>query len=187
MTVLQCIEYLGVITALLYLLLATKRLWIAWPFYIASSVFYLPVFWIATLYADAALQLYFIAVGIYGWKNWRAEAVDAVTTVSLPARQHVVILTGGAATIWILGSFLSRSAAGVYGYPDAFITVGSIVTSVLTARRVVEGWIYWIVINLVAVVVFSLKGLDPMTIALYGLYVVLSIRALLLWKSAQRL
>jgi nicotinamide mononucleotide transporter len=86
----------------------------------------------------------------------------------------------------IIGKELSSTAAGNLGYLDALVAVGSFMTTILTARKVVEGWWYWIVINILAVVLYTARGLDLVTIILYLTYAALSVRALLEWQQRLR-
>lgn len=183
MTGLEYIELAGTITALLYLLLVTHRYWISWVFYILSSILYVPVFWDANLYADAVLQLFFLGMGLYALLSWRKSDESSVSVIRWPFKNVViagtVILLGGAA----IGFFLSKTDAGGYAYFDATILVGSIITTILTAKKVYEGWWFWIAINCLATVIFGLKGLG-FTTWLYGLYVILSVRAMFHWRKA---
>lgn len=184
MTPLKLAELLGFATALAYLILVTKRRWIAWLFYIASSCLYAPVFWAANLYADAVLQLYFVVMGVYGWLAWKAEA-DEVTVVSMPARENLVMVLGIAGVSACVGYVLSFTRAGWFGYSDAFISIGSVTATYLTARKVLESWYYWIAIDTFAAVVFGMRALD-ITVWLYVVYTVLAVRALLMWRDVLR-
>ncbi len=181
---LKLIELLGVATALAYLVLVTQRRWIAWPFYIASSCFYTPVFWKAHLYADAILQLYFVGMGVYGWRTWRSET-EEVRVVSIPIRRNAFVAAAVLVAALVVGYALSLTRAGLFGYSDAFISIGSVVATYLTARKVLEGWYYWIVIDLIATLVFGMRDLD-ITVWLYLIYTVLSVRALLIWRKTIR-
>lgn len=181
---LKLIELLGVTTAIAYLVLVTKRRWIAWPFYIASSCFYTPVFWAANLYADAALQLYFVAMGVYGWLAWKAEASE-VAVVSMPIVRNLCIAASIVGASVCVGYALSFTRAGWYGYSDALISIGSVVATYLTARKVLQSWYYWIVIDVLATVVFGMRELD-ITVWLYGIYTLLAIRALIVWRAVLR-
>lgn len=184
MELLKLIELLGVATALTYLVLVTKRRWIAWPFYIASSCLYTPVFWAADLYADAALQLYFVVMGLYGWQVWKAEASE-VAVVSMPLSSALRIAAAIVGVSVCAGYALSFTRAGWFGYSDAFISIGSVVATYLTARKVLESWYYWIVIDLFATGVFGMRELD-ITVWLYLIYSLLAVRALLDWRAVFR-
>ncbi len=184
MELIKILELLGVATALAYLVLVTKRRWLAWPFYIASSCLYAPVFWSANLYADAALQVYFVVMGVYGWMSWKAEA-EEVSVVSSPIRRNLAVGAGILGVSALLGCVLSFTRAGAFGYSDAFISVGSIVATYLTARKVLESWFFWIVIDVVATIVFVMRELDS-TVWLYLLYSLLAVRAYFIWLRAMR-
>jgi len=183
MTSLQIAEHLGALLALLYLLLVTRRSWTAWPLYIASSCLYLPVFWYSHFYGDALLQFYFIGMGVYSWFKWKEEGAE-IKIVSWPVRYHCYVIFCLAVGTCLFGYGLSGTQAGNYGYFDAFITVASITTTVLTTWKVLEGWWYWIVTDLLATVIFWHRGFSFITVFLYVLYAVLSIRALLAWRRA---
>jgi len=181
---LSILEVLGVVTALVYLVVVTKRRWIAWPFYIASSCLYAPVFWHADLYADAVLQIYFVGMGVYAWMVWKGEAAQ-VRVASWPLRYNVAISIVIVMTAAVLGYLLSYTSAGWFGYADALITVGSVVATFVTARKVLQGWLYWVAIDIAAALVFALRGLE-VTVWLYAVYAVLAWRAFFVWREVSR-
>jgi nicotinamide mononucleotide transporter len=76
-----------------------------------------------------------------------------------------------------------HTEAGYYAFADAFLMVGSIVTTVLTVARVVENWWYWLAINITSVVLYGSKGIW-ITSCLAVLYSVLSIRGLIAWRRS---
>lgn len=179
------IEYAGALLAIAYLVLVTRRRWLAWPSYIASSLCYIPVFWSSRLYSNASLQVLFVAMGIWGWLSWRHQGAE-VALVRWPLKRHgmlVALLTAGVCGI---GSFVQHlSGVGYLAFADAFISVSSIVATVLTVLRVVENWWYWIAINVVCVIVYAWQGMLP-TCVLMALYAVLSLRGLIVWRRSFR-
>jgi nicotinamide mononucleotide transporter len=177
------LEIVAAATAVLYLLLITRRSWIAWPVYVASSLMYAPVFWSARLYGDAALQIYFVSVGLYAWRRW-SGAEGAIAIKRLGFGSHLWTVGWWLVTAAVLGLFLSSTPAGVLGYGDAFVTIGSIVATVLTARGVLENWLYWVAINGVATLTFGIRGLG-VTAILYGLYTALALRGFYAWRRAE--
>ena len=141
-----------------------------------------PVFWNASLYADAALQIFFIGMGVFALLSWRNTEDSTVEIVRWSLR-NVGYAAGGILLAGLtIGWFLSKTDAGGYAYFDSLIMVGSVVTTILTARKIYEGWWFWIVINCLATAIFALKGLE-VTAWLYGLFFVLSIRAMIHWKK----
>jgi nicotinamide mononucleotide transporter len=176
------LEIAGVTAAMLYLLLVSQRTWMAWPAYILSSCFYAPIFWRSQLYADAALQLFFVGMGVVGWRAWN-KFEGPVRVVSLSRHQHAktAACIAGATAVVGIGLFMWTSA-GFFAFPDAFLLVGSIGATILTVRRVVENWHYWIVINAVSVLLYASKGIW-LTCLLGLMYLCLSIRGLMMWRE----
>ncbi|MEY4700407.1 MAG: hypothetical protein RL326_594 [Pseudomonadota bacterium] len=176
------LEIAGVTTAMLYLLLVSQRSWMAWPAYILSSCLYAPFFWRSQLYADAALQFFFVGVGVAGWRAW-SKFNGPVEIVSLPRQKHLLTIVGILGATVILGMALfTWTQAGYYAFPDAFLLIGSVGATILTVRRVVENWHYWIVINAVSTLLYASKGIW-LTCILGLMYLCLSIRGLMMWKE----
>lgn len=179
------LEIAGVTAAMLYLLLVSQRTWMAWPAYIFSSCLYAPIFWRAQLYADAALQLFFVGMGIAGWRSW-TRFEGPVSVVSLPRQKHLITIAGIVCVTAIVGTALFIwTPAGYYAFPDAFLLIGSIGATMLTVRRIIENWHYWIVINTVSVLLYAWKGIW-LTCLLGLMYLCLSVRGLMMWKEESR-
>ena len=159
---------------------------LGWPLAIASSALYLLVFAQARLYGDAALQLLFIALALWGWWQWlRGSTADgsALTVRPLTARGRGAALFAFALLWPATGLLLKHGTDTDVPWWDAFPTAGSIVGQVLLARKHVENWIAWLLVNTVAVVLFAYKGLW-LTTLLYGLFALLSVIG---WRTWARL
>jgi nicotinamide mononucleotide transporter len=64
------IELLGAVTGLIYIYLEIKQnIWL-WPLGIVTSAFYIYVFFDSKFYADMGLQVYYLAISVYGWWHW---------------------------------------------------------------------------------------------------------------------
>jgi len=176
------VELLGALLAVLYLVFVTYRWRVAWVVCIASSLLYVPVFWSSQLYADAALQVYFVGMALYAWWSWSGRP-EEVSVVRWTAPRHMGIIVVWLIATFVVGVALRHTPAGIYAFPDAFISIGSVIATVLTARRVIENWWYWIVINALATAVFAMKGLS-LTALLYAAYAALSVRGLAAWREA---
>ena len=131
------VEILGALLAVLYLVFVTHRRRIAWVFSVASSLLYVPVFWSSRLYADAALQVYFVVMALYARWSWSGRPGE-VSVVRWTTPRHLRIIMVWLIATGLVGGALRHTPAGVFAFPDAFLSIGSVIATVLTARRVIE-------------------------------------------------
>jgi nicotinamide mononucleotide transporter len=177
------LEWLGVVLALGYLLLAVRQHVACWAFAIASSMVYLFVFARAALYMQAALQLFYVAMALYGWWAWRGGGSGAMLPVTRwPARRHFALLAVALALAIATGAWLDSSTAAVAAYADALITWGSVATTWLVARKVLENWLYWIVLDLGAAALYWSQGLAA-TAVLFLLYTGIAAHGYRRWRA----
>jgi nicotinamide mononucleotide transporter len=180
----SALELLAVALAIAYLLLAIRASAWCWPVALASSALYVYVFGGARLYMDAVLNLFFAAMAVYGWYEWRhgGPGHGSLPITRASARVHALALAAIAALTVASGSLLGRYTNQAWPYVDSFIAWSSVVTTWLTARKYLENWLYWILIDLIAVPVYLNRHLR-VTAMLFALYVVLAVVG---WRSWQR-
>ena len=167
-------------------LLIRRSVW-NYPFGIAMVSLYAVIFFDAKLYSETALQVFFFAIQIYGWLRWRElqnETGDIEVRWS-SARIAVVWLAVTAAAALGLGAAMERLTDAAAPYPDAFITAASVSAQVLLVLRRVESWIYWVVIDAVAIWLFHTRGLDA-TSALYAVFLIMASLGLWQWVQSAR-
>lgn len=158
---------------------------VAWPLAIAASLAYALLFADSRLYGEASLQLFFVAVSLWGWQQWlRGRGVDGqpLRVHRLTARQRLAIAAATLAAWPLLGLLLARITDTDVPYFDALPTVGSVTGQVLLARKALENWAVWLAVNLVSVALFASKGLW-LTALLYALFAALSVAG---WRAWQR-
>ncbi|HSV46670.1 MAG TPA: nicotinamide riboside transporter PnuC [Ramlibacter sp.] len=156
-----------------------------WPLAIASSLMYLAIFWRSKLYGDAALQVFFAVVALWGWFQWlrgvRADG-SALRVARLTQRGLLATLAAGAllwpATGWFLKTYTDTDVP----WWDAFPTAVSLVGQFLLGRKFVENWAVWIVVNVVSVGLFAYKELW-LTVGLYTVFIVLSVVGWRAWAD----
>lgn len=159
---------------------------LAWPLALISSLMYFGLFLDGKLYGEAGLQLVFAALALWGWWQWRFGrtrdgATLQVRRLGLRGLLTPVLLTLAA---WpLLGLFLDRVTDSPLPYWDAFPTVASLLGQWLLARKYEENWPTWIVVNLVSVVLFGLKGYW-LTVLLYAGFIPLSVMGWRAWRQA---
>jgi nicotinamide mononucleotide transporter len=179
------LETLAVVLGIGYLLLAMLESSLCWYCAFCSAALYVWISGDVSLYMASALNVYFMAMAIYGWLQWQRGGADksGVKIIRWTARQHifgVVIILGASVTS---GYLLSSNTAAKLPYLDSFTTWGSVFTTIMVARKVLENWLYWIVINSVFIYLYIDRGLD-LTAAMYFLYLVLATIGFLTWKKA---
>jgi len=176
-------ELLAVVLALAYLLLAVKRSLWCWPCAFVSSGIYVALMFESRLYMQAALNVFYVAMAVYGYWEWRrgrdAQGDVAVKRWTLATHCFAggsVLVAAAVNGWWLVGHSDAASP-----YLDAFITWGSVITTWMVARRVIENWLYWIVVDGIAAYVYFQQGLRA-TGVLFLLYIVIVIQGYRIWK-----
>lgn len=166
-------------------LLVRRSVW-NYPFGIAMVSLYFFVFREARLYSDALLQIFFLVIQIYGWRNWAAARRGGQVPVTVLTWRGRLAWAGGtivAGLAW--GSAMARYTDAAAPMIDAGIAAASVAAQLLLALRRVENWILWIVVDCAAIGLFLARGLHA-TAALYVLFLILASAGLLSWMRAWR-
>ena len=179
-------EILAAILAIAYLLLALRqdiRCWIAW---IISSFMYLFVMLYAGLLMESALQIFYVGMGIYGWMQWDKRLTqDKLSIRRWSKKQHFYAIGSLLCIVVISGYLLSHNSNAVVPYIDSFTTWGAILATFMVAKKVLENWIYWFVIDFVSVFLFLSRELYP-TAVLFVIYLVIIVFGYRAWLKAMR-
>ena len=156
-----------------------------WPLAAISSVLYFALFWHSKLYGDAALQVFFALMALWGWVQWLRGRRDDGSALSVArlSRTGRLRCLAVAALLWPLtGWFLKTYTDTDVPWWDAFPTASSVVGQFLLGRKYLENWAVWVVVNVVSVSLFAWKGLW-LTALLYILFTGLSLVG---WRAWQR-
>ncbi len=178
------LEVVAVILALAYLLLAVKERIECWYAALASTAIYIFLFWDVNLLMESALQLYYLVMAVYGWWQWRnlQQHNNQAPIATWSLGQHTVVIGLVLILTWISGYLLSANTAAAWPYIDSFTTWSAVVTTYMVARKVLENWLYWIVIDSVSIFLYIDKGLY-LTAMLFVLYVIIAIGGFFQWLS----
>ncbi len=179
-------ESLAVILALAYLLLAMKQSSWCWGAAFISSGIYMVIFWDVRLYMEAVLSLYYVIMAVYGYWMWIRGGTrhHGVKVTSLPVIAHIAIIALTASAALIIGYFMANHTDAAFPYLDTMTTCFAMMTTYLVAKKILENWLYWIVIDSVSVYLYLSKGL-ALTSALFVLYIVISVRGFFEWKQSK--
>ncbi len=158
--IIQIPEITAMALAILYLLLAVKqdiRCWTAW---ILSSCLYLYVMYTAGLYMEAFLQIFYIVMGIYGWAQWSNKQGDeSLLVLTWKPSKHVLAVLLIIALAFLSGLLLEKYTNAALPFLDALTTWGAIVTTYMVAKKILENWIYWFVIDAISIYLFISREL----------------------------
>ncbi|WP_321306556.1 nicotinamide riboside transporter PnuC [Marinifilum fragile] len=179
------VEIIGTISGLLFLYLEIKQNKWLWPVGLLTSVMYIYVFFVAKLYADMSLQFYYVFISIYGWVLWSrgANKSDDQLPVVRLSRALFLTLFGASMLIYVFIAYILVSFTDAsIPYWDAFTTALSIVATWMLARKILEQWLVWVVVNAVSMGLYIYKGLYPTTV-LFFFYTVLALVGYLQWKK----
>ncbi len=178
-------EIIGMVFAICYLLLAVRQIIWCWLAWILSSCLYLYVMFNAGLYMEAALQIFYVAMGLYGWMQWRKGGTEDHLVVRrwglgnhLFAVSVILILT------LLSGEVLSNYTTAVMPFMDALTTWGAIVTTYMVAKKLIENWIYWFVIDAISIYLFMSRELY-FTAVLFFVYLFIIIIGYRSWKQME--
>jgi nicotinamide mononucleotide transporter len=186
------LELLAVLTGLAAVWLAARSNILTWLFALVNAVLFFILFYQVNLYSAMVLQVFFFCNALYGWYNWRRSESDDKTPVTmLIHKQRViwlaVVMLGAIALgtvmsrihIWLPDFFPERAT---FVYTDAMIAVMSIVASLLLAKLKLENWILWILVNLMSVVMYAMKGVMFVSLQ-YVIFLFMASYGFVEWKK----
>jgi nicotinamide mononucleotide transporter len=181
------LEWCAAALILANIILAARRNVWNFPVAIVAVSLYGVVFWQAKLYSMAGLQLFFIAMNVYGWLEWKKEKTESgdvrVRYLGIPARFAWIAVSFAAVAGW--GTIMQHLVGGPFPYSDAAGAMLSVVAQLLMVWRYVENWAWWIAVNIISVVLFMESGLFVSS-GLYMINWVLAVYGLIRWSRDAR-
>lgn len=184
------VEITGTIFGLAYIFFSIKQHILTWPIGLITSVLYIYVFFVSKFYADMALQGYYVWVSVYGWYLWHKgqdtdtlEKALKVTKTSL--RMGLVLLLVSLALTVAIYFILSRFTDSPVPFGDALTTAFSIVATWMLARKKLEHWILWVLIDAFSMALYIYKGLYATTV-LFGVYTIAAVIGYFEWRRSMK-
>ncbi|TPH13338.1 nicotinamide riboside transporter PnuC [Litorilituus lipolyticus] len=187
-TNLPLLELTAMLLALAYVILAAKgSLW-CWPAAFISTALYTYIFYDVLLLMDSALNGYYLVMAVYGYWCWQQKPSNnndsdtALAIVSWQLSWHIKACLILAVIASALGYFMANYTPAAFPYLDTFTTVYAVFATYLVTQKVLENWLYWIVIDLVSIYLYIEKSLLP-TAVLFVIYVVIAGYGYLAWRK----
>jgi nicotinamide mononucleotide transporter len=182
---LTVLEWMALVLGILYVVGASfKKIW-CWPLGILGSLMAGILAFDASYFQDMALNIYYIGMGIYGWVMWkknREEGSEELAIITKSWRFHLLFLLGGLLLSAISGYFFDQ-LGNDKPFLDALTTIFAVLTTWMVARRILENWIYWILIDLLAMYMYWIKEMEALSL-LFAFYTIWSAFGFYLWYTS---
>lgn len=165
-----------------YIVFAARESQWCWPMAFVSTLIYTVLFWEGQLPMQALLNFYYMGMAIYGFMLWRGhkQAENKLPIHNWPLSLNLAfVLTGTVLTV-VVGFYLDSGQRSQQPYLDAGITVFSVLNTWLMARKVLQNWLYWVIIDTAAIVLYLQTGFFA-TALLFSLYTVLATVGFVNW------
>ena len=179
-------EFLGFVLGVLCVLFLIRQNILTWPMGIAYVLISLVIFWQTKLYADFVLHLFYLGMNIYGWYYWvygRKSREQEVPVTSIPISTWLLVLGVSVIGIVVWGYLLNTYTDASLAYWDSTTSVLSFAAMWLTARKKIENWILWLVVDVLATGIYYYKGLYFYCL-LYLVYIGMAVVGYLAWKKS---
>ena len=173
------------VTSLVYLYFSVRQIIWLWPFGILSAALFILIFFSSKFYANMGLQVYYLGVSVYGWFYWtRTSGTGQSRPVTrLKPSMALVLSFLILILLLIIVLILKKYTDSDIPWGDSFTTAASIIATWMLARKLLEHWLLWIVIDIVAACLYIYKGLYP-TAFLYIVYSLIAIAGYKQWNNS---
>lgn len=178
-------EAVAVVLGLAYVVLIARRNRWGWVAGAASSALFAWLFLEARLPMQASLQGYYVIMAGYGWWHW-SQGGPEPPVIRLPWRWHATGLITSLLMGLLIAQVLASETQAASPYLDSITTCVSLFATWLVTRRVLENWLYWMVVDSLQTVLFASQGLWS-TALLFVLYLGIGTAGYLSWRRSYRL
>jgi nicotinamide mononucleotide transporter len=173
-------EWIAVFSGLIYVILIARKKIAAWFFAAVSSSIYVYLCFISDYFLETILQLFYLFMAFWGWYKWNQNKKEDQFIRSWNLKQHLINISISLLITIVFAFFFDVFTRQELPYLDAFTTVFSIGATFMVAQRVLENWIYWIVIDLVSIRLYAYKDLN-LTALLFLIYTIVAIAGYYRW------
>ncbi len=180
------LQLAGIVLGLLYLWLEYRaNIWL-WAVSIVMPVVHGVLYYRSGLYADMAMNVYYVIAGFYGWIVWLRGSggksdKPALRISSTPWRLGVILTVAGAVVWAAIYFILVHYTDSTVPVLDSLTTAMSIVALWMLSRKYLEQWLVWLAVDAISCGLYIYKGI-PFTAGLYGLYTILAVAGYMRWR-----
>lgn len=170
------LEVLATITGLLYIVYSVRGKMLLWLFGLITSGLYVYVCFDFRIYADMGINVYYVLVSMYGWYHWKFDKKKYQKELPysrLDRKTGLYLLIISLLIFFFIAFLLEKLTNSDIAFWDAFTTAFSITATWMLARKIIEQWLIWIVVDLVSAGLYIYKGLYP-SVILFVTYTILA-------------
>lgn len=181
------LEWLGFLTGLAYVVLNARQNMLCWPVGVVSAVATTALMLTLGLYSAATEYFIYFWLILYGWWSWRHPGPEraALPVVRVPRRAGGVLLGIAVAGSAGVGYLTSQLPGVQMSYLDATTSVCALTAQYMIARKYLEAWAVWIVVNALYAYIYARTG-APLYAIQAGLFLVLAVYGLAQWQRSMR-
>ena len=180
------IELLGAILGIAYIFFSIRQSILTWPVGLLTSLLYVWVFFVSKLYADMGLQMYYVAISIYGWYEWlfgnQTNHTESIKVSRINFRFGIILSIVSILLFFVIWFILKNYTDSSVPMADSLATALSIVATWMLARKILEHWLIWIFVDAFSIGLFWYKDLMP-TVVLFIVYTVMAYIGYREWKQ----
>lgn len=158
-----------------------QNIW-CWYFGLLQVILYCFIFYTAKLYSDMILHVVYVFLQVFGWYNWKYGGSNHSTLRITLIKNEMFWIGSTILLSFCLGYIMQTKTDASFPYEDAFITIASLVAQYLMIKKVLHSWMFWIVVDVVAIGVYWYKGLY-FTTGLYVLFLIMAVIGYLEWRK----
>ncbi len=182
------IEIIATLAGFLYIFYTIRENTLLWLFGNISSALFAWVFFQSHIYAYAALYVYYVIIGFYGWIHWvKHNQADSDTLQIRRASTPVLLACIGISLLVAVPVFIALQyfRESEFAWLDALLTGSGMVATWMLTQKYIEQWLFWIVIDTLSLALVAYKGLYP-SYLLFAAYTLLAVKGYFEWKKKLR-
>ena len=181
------LETIAILLSIGYLLLAIKESSLCWYCAFLSAMIFVYIFANVSLFMESLLNAFYMIMAVYGLFQWRrgGDKREGLAIRSWAFSTHLIIIICIFLVAGLSGHWLSSYTEAQFPYLDSLTTWASVVTTFMVARKILENWLYWLVIDSFSIYMFVDRELYQ-TAAMFGLYLFLALIGYFKWRKTYR-
>ena len=176
------IEIIAVLFSLLSVFFSIKQNVLTWPFGLIGVVAYFIIFYETKLYAETTLQVFFVIQMAYGWFLWNKPKEEIKVRTIMPNFEFLNQIVSISVITFIVYLLLGEVGGSRHVVLDATSSVLSLFANFFLAKKIIETWFLWMLVNIILTYVFLIEALY-LSAGLYFVFLILSFLGYISWKK----